>query len=408
MENPFLVFRFLRLLRGAMKRLLNGDLTQKIDLTGSGVIPEMARDFNSIVEKLCEVTVVKDDLAREKLSCKEMTVRFTDLMNNLKVGVYRNTAGPHGSFLDVNLAMVELFEASSKEELMRHTVSDLYFDHSQRASFSKKLAENGYVRCEELELITLKGRRFWASITAVAHRNDRGEVFFDGIVEDVSERKRAQENLRKNFDIQATLAKIMSISLEKISIQELLELILNEILDISWLSLDSRGGIFLVEDDPHILLLKAQKNLPVPVQAMCSSVLFGRCLCGRAAKTGEIVFSAAIEEQHENLYTNIDQHGHYCLPFVLTGGRVVGVAVLYLKPGYVRNADEESFLLTLGKVVAAIIERKRMEIRLIQKVEEIDKLNYFMIGREKRIVELKKEVDNILKESGKPPHYNIL
>jgi hypothetical protein len=44
---------------------------------------------------------------------------------------------------------------------------------------------------------------------------------------------------------------------------------------------------------------------------------------------------------------------------------------------------------------------------LKQKLEEIEKFNNLMMGREKRVIELKKEVDKILKESGKTPKYNI-
>ncbi|HQP91965.1 MAG TPA: GAF domain-containing protein [Candidatus Omnitrophota bacterium] len=408
MVNPFSLLRFLRKLKDGMDRLKDGDLSVEIGSGGSGDLAGLASDFNDIVRKMREMALLKDELAREKNEHKDIESRLTDLVNNLNVGVYRNTIGPHGIFIEVNSAMIRLFEAGSKEDLLKHSVSDLYFDSARRLVFSNKLAEQGYVKDEEIELITLKGRRFWASITAVAHRNEKGETFFDGVIEDISEMKLSRERLKRNYDIQSALASIMSVSFEKVSLQEILEHILNVVMRISWLSLESRAGIFLVEDNPRVLVLKTQKNFPAPVLATCKFVPFGKCICGEAAQSGEIIFSDRIDARHETVYSNISNHGHYCVPLKLTGGKILGVLVLFLKAGYMRDQKEESFLMTLGNIAAAIIERKGMEQKLLQKIEEIDKLNYFMVGREKRIVELKKEVDQTLKNCGKEPHYNIL
>ncbi len=408
MINPISVIKFFKLLKESMTRLREGDFTQEIRVAGRDDVAKLASDFNEMVRKMRELSLLRDELIREKISRKEIESRLTALVNNLNVGVYRNTIGPHGVFLEVNSAMIELFEAASKDELMRHTVSDLYVDPSRRAIFSEKLARQGFVKDEEIELITLKGRKFWASVIAVSHRDEKGGVFFDGVIEDVSVRKQSREKLKHSYDIQSSLASIMSISLEKVSMQELLEHILNEIISTSWLSVESSSGIFLIEDDTRVLTLKSEKNISTSVQEMCRFVPIGHCLCGRAAQTGEIVFADRIDERHENIATNMAAHGHYCVPLKLTGGKVLGVLVLYLKSGYVRDTKKEAFLMTLGNVVAAIIERKSMEIRLLQKIGEIDKLNYFMVGREKRIVELKKEVDEALKACGKPPRYNIL
>ena len=44
----------------------------------------------------------------------EDSKKYEDLINNLSVGVYRNTPGPEGHFLEVNPAMISIFEADSK------------------------------------------------------------------------------------------------------------------------------------------------------------------------------------------------------------------------------------------------------------------------------------------------------
>ncbi len=56
-------------------------------------------------------------------------------------------------------------------------------------------------------------------------------------------------------------------------------------------------------------------------------------------------------------------------------------------------------------IIRDISARRQSQEVLKNKMDEITKLNTFMIGREKRIIELKKEVDEVLRGAGKPPRY---
>lgn len=52
-------------------------------------------------------------------------------------------------------------------------------------------------------------------------------------------------------------------------------------------------------------------------------------------------------------------------------------------------------------------ERRTSETKLREQVEELEKLNRFMVGREMDILELKKEVNQLLKAAGQPEKYRI-
>ena len=136
-----------------------------------------------------------ESLARLRTKEKE---KYSSLVDNLNIGVYRITPGEHGRVLEANPAMVAMFEADSKEEFLRHSVSDFYRDPSRRKEFSEKMLRLGHLRNEELELRTLKGRFFWAFVTATKKQAENGEAYFDGMIEDVSERKRAEAALRES------------------------------------------------------------------------------------------------------------------------------------------------------------------------------------------------------------------
>ena len=153
------------------------------------------------------VAVLRDITERKRAEAQlaKAEKQYHDLVNNLAVGVYRNTPGETGRFLEANPAMANMFEAESKEEFMRHSVSELYVNGEERRKFSEKITRQGSVKDEEVEVKTLKGRRFWASVTATMRRDETGQVFFDGIIEDITERKQAEDSLQRERILMRTV-----------------------------------------------------------------------------------------------------------------------------------------------------------------------------------------------------------
>lgn len=127
----------------------------------------------------------------------EVEKRYAELVDHLPVGVYRNTPGDEGRFLEGNPALVAMFDADSKEQLLGCRVNNLYVDPVQRKAFSEKILRHGFVREEELELKTLKGRRLLAEVNATLKRDQAGELYIDGVITDITERKRAEADLRR-------------------------------------------------------------------------------------------------------------------------------------------------------------------------------------------------------------------
>ncbi|MGR9105946.1 MAG: sensor histidine kinase [Gammaproteobacteria bacterium] len=156
------------------------------------------------------ITCIIRDVSRSQLQ-----IRYQELMNNLPVGVYRNTPGPEGRYLEVNETMLTIFEAESAEELMAHSVAELYCDPSQRALVSDKIIREGSVKSEETRLKTLHGREFYAAITAAVKKDANGNLYFDGILKDISERKEDEQRIRElNESLSARTTELEAINRE--------------------------------------------------------------------------------------------------------------------------------------------------------------------------------------------------
>ena len=195
------------------------------------------------------------------------------------------------------------------------------------------------------------------SISPVTIGGKRGAV---GIVRDITDRRRSEARIQRDLDFQTAISGILKVSLKPVSLEEKLNQILELVLSVQGLSIQSKGAIFL-SDESDNLVMRAQKGLDRPLLESCAKVAFGQCLCGRAALTGEIVYASHVDKRHEIRYPGMASHGHYCMPILSGTGRVLGVLNTYLDEGHTRDKDVESFMSTIASTLAGIIEHHRME-----------------------------------------------
>ncbi|MCK4764193.1 MAG: PAS domain S-box protein [Candidatus Aminicenantes bacterium] len=170
----------------------------------------MTESENKIKEQLlAELTKlrlrIKDlEAADPERKLKESEEKFRTITENLSVGIFRSSVGPKGEFIEVNPAMVSIFGYDSKEDLMSVNVSDLYLDPEDRKRFNEKMVADEFIKDEESISKRKDGSTFIASDTAVAVKNKKGEiVYFDGILEDVTARKKIQLELMKRKKIES-------------------------------------------------------------------------------------------------------------------------------------------------------------------------------------------------------------
>ena len=160
----------------------------------SAIIKDSAGKTRTVAE-LMDVTERK----RAEEALRESEEKYRTLTENVNLGIYRNTVGPKGRFLEANPAIIKMFGYESKEEFMAVDVSDLYQNSEDRMKFNEKMLRQGLVRDEELLLKKKDGTPFIGSISAVAVKDEKGRTeYYDGIIEDITERRLAEKGLEES------------------------------------------------------------------------------------------------------------------------------------------------------------------------------------------------------------------
>ena len=95
------------------------------------------------LEKLLgKIEKIDSKLANQVKEIIQESERIKIITENIPgVGIYRNTPGEQGKFIEINNEMCKLFGYESKEEFKQVSVSDLYWDYKNRKRISDKLVD---------------------------------------------------------------------------------------------------------------------------------------------------------------------------------------------------------------------------------------------------------------------------
>ena len=198
--------------------------------------------------------------------------------------------------------------------------------------------------------------------------HERGRIFYEsgrpvrmiGTTQDITAAKQAIREIEQRSEIQSALNRLLNISTWHTALDKKLEAMFNAIIAVPCFALQSKGGVWLYSENPGSLKLALEKNLPDELKIICSKIELGRCLCGRAAETGQLVFADHIDRRHEISYSGLAPHGHYCVP-IKVKHKVVGLMNFYVQAGHRYDKREAEFLRAASQIFANTIERARAE-----------------------------------------------
>lgn len=153
----------------------------------------LVRFISDLAEQSLRVIETKESLP-------ECDKNICSLVNNVNIGIYRNTPGA-GRIIRANPAMARIFGYDSVAEFMGIAVVDLYPNPADRKIFVDEVRRNGSVRNRDLPMKRKDGAAIWCSATVTAEYDENGDILWmDGVIEEITGRRKLQEEQQKAID----------------------------------------------------------------------------------------------------------------------------------------------------------------------------------------------------------------
>ncbi len=166
------------------------DLTICVAATIFPVVSE-AGDVEKIVvmhEDVTERFLAKQALLKSK-------DRYRDLFNRIPLGLYRST--PDGRILNANDTLLKMLKCPDMDTLLKFNARSAFQNPERRDQFSKLMVVKDVVRDFEFQLKCFDDSVIWVNDSCRAFKDENGAViYYEGALEDVTDRKRAEDALQ--------------------------------------------------------------------------------------------------------------------------------------------------------------------------------------------------------------------
>jgi len=151
------------------------------------------------IERGLERVRLAEERQRAEKALQESEERFKNIFEHSPIGIYQTT--PNGCILVANPTLVHMLGYSSLEELaQRNLESEGYHPNHIRSDFKRRIESEGEIIGLDSAWLRKDGSTLFVRENARAVRDESGNtLYYEGTVEDITERKRAEEELRRSY-----------------------------------------------------------------------------------------------------------------------------------------------------------------------------------------------------------------
>ncbi len=355
----------------AFYRRVNGDKPAMLSV-GNLVALLTASLENQIYRASMEKALQQEKMAEAK---------YRGIFENALEGIFQTTIG--GQFLSANPAMAAMLGYNGPEEMissMNGMAQQLYVNPADRERLLSLLGESGKFLGQEVQFLRKDNGRVWVSISAhMAQGAGGNRLIIEGLATDITERKAAEEGLEKaheeleqrvrerTAELSATnalldrrhkeataLYRVSAVLSRSLHMDTLLGEVLEEIAGLEAFE-TKKAGIFIVEGGRMRLI--AHLGHSEQFLNLHNGMRVGDCLCGIAARTGEVIISgnSSTDAGHTFKCGEVGPHGHIILPLKAKDS-ILGVLYLYTPAGKEIDKSKLDLLQLLGNQLGIAME----------------------------------------------------
>jgi PAS domain S-box-containing protein len=180
------------------------DELQVLSVTFNEMTVQLKSLINGLQEKVTELEATEANLSYSEN-------QYRSLNDNIPVGVFRSTLD--GELVSINSALFQMMDVDENNSAPPLSTKSFYENLEDRTALLATLARNKEIKGFECQMKRSDGSNFLASISARLVEEDDGRLkYIDGIIEDVTEREKAEHDLKKS----ETMLRALSIKLQEV------------------------------------------------------------------------------------------------------------------------------------------------------------------------------------------------
>lgn len=264
---------------------------------------------------------------------------------------------PQGKLQDCNQALVRMLGYSSREELLAVDITrDLYFSAQQRTEALCHIENQDYIRNFEVTLRRKDGSPVHVQESSFAIRDSAGAVVrYQGFLLDITEKKRAEDEMRRRNRELFALNSIAVIANQSFDLEEILRLTLKQVIELFHAD---TGAVYLFAENSLAAQRRAawgHLSQPPLVEFKLSPEFWERLRRSRAP----LITSQHLPELPQEISDWVRREGLKSWIWVLLWAqeRISGLLGISSRTAREFTATDENLMIAIGRQLANTIEK---------------------------------------------------
>lgn len=158
--------------------------------------------FSFIVMGFVSTSIIMT-MRRSAMALNEAKEKYLSIFQNASEGIFQTLPEGGGHYLSVNPAMARIYGYDSPQDLINNVTNveqQIYVDPKRRLEFIQAMNTHGAVSNFETQIYQTDGQIIWISENARTVRDEAGNMlYYEGFIQDITERKMAQQALQKAY-----------------------------------------------------------------------------------------------------------------------------------------------------------------------------------------------------------------
>jgi len=374
-----------------MGEVAKGNLNTFIQPTTKDEMGLLAESFNQMIH----------DLKQSQEALKEAEGKYRRIFEESKDMVYITSVD--GKITDVNQAGVEILGYENREELCNVMVKDTYFNPEEREKFQNEISQEGFVKDFEAKLKRKDETPINCLITASMRKDEEGHILgYEGIIKDISARKKMEENLLQRTGELQTLHDLSVLINQTLDLEKVLPIALEKALSLTGFEM---GAIHLLNKDEEILELKFDKGQPPILVENAKTFKVGEGVAGKIVQLKRPIVLSVDEYPTPRIIPFLKEEGIQTLMSIplLAKEKAIGAITLLSRSPRALTQREVNLLESVGNQIglalenAQLFEETKKRLNELTILYQITKISTSSLNLDKMLKEIINSLDNFFK-----------